>query len=156
MTLDAELIQGSPEWHAAEVKRVYWVWADMLSRCRNSKHRSFANYGGRGIGVCSRWEGFKDFFGDMGPRPLGATLDRIDNDKGYEPGNCRWASRKEQNSNRRNCVYVADVDEHVTVKEFCRRRSLPYRPIMKRIQDRGWPIEQALTVPVGSVHRRPQ
>lgn len=137
-----------------ERQRLYWVWADMLSRCRNPNHRAFRNYGGRGIHVCERWQSFKAFLSDMGPRPQGALLDRADNEGPYEPGNCRWASRKEQNSNRRNCIYVVDDGgERLTVKELCRRRGLPYRPIMKRIQDRRWPLERALMVPIGSVRR---
>jgi hypothetical protein len=139
----------------ADLKRVYWVWADMISRCRNRNHRAFANYGGRGIRVCPRWESSKNFISDMGPRPTGGMLERSDNGGDYEPGNCRWATRKEQNSNRRNCIYTSDGDEVVTVKELCRRRGLRYRPIMKRIRDRGWPVEQAFMVPVGSIHRRP-
>jgi hypothetical protein len=138
------LQQGSDE-----SKRLYWVWADMLSRCRNPRHKAFANYGGRGVQVCPQW-----FLSDMGQRPPGRLLDRSDNDGDYEPSNCRWATRTEQNSNRRNCVYVEQGGELLTVRELCRRRGLPYRAIMKR-KDRGWPIEQALMVPVGSVHRRP-
>lgn len=135
-----------------ERQRLYWVWADMLSRCRNPNHKAFRNYGGRGIEVCAAWKSFNAFVSDIGPRPRGALLDRADNDGNYEPGNCRWATRKEQNSNRRNCIYVVDDNgERLTVKELCRRRGLPYRPIMKRIQDRRWPLERALTVPVGSV-----
>ena len=127
----------------------------MVSRCRNPNHKAFANYGARGVRVCQRWQTSKNFLLDMSPRPPGGMLERINNGGDYEPGNCRWATRKEQNSNRRNCIYTSDGDEVVTIKEFCRRRQLSYRAIMKRIQDRGWLIEQALQVPVGSVHRRP-
>jgi hypothetical protein len=143
------LQQGSDE-----RKRLYWVWADMLGRCRNPRHKAFHNYGGRGVRVCPRWERFECFLADMSPRPQGALLDRTNNNGDYEPSNCRWATRKEQNSNRRNCVYVDEGGSLLTVRELCRRRGLPYRPIMKR-RARGWPLEQALAVPVGSVHRRP-
>jgi len=131
-------------------QRLYWVWADMLSRCRNPNHKAFANYGGRGIRVCERWEAFCCFAEDMGERPEGTMLDRIDNDGWYTPQNCRWSTRQEQNSNRRNCIYVDCDGERVTLKECCRRKGLPYRPIVKRVQDRNWPIEMALSVPVGS------
>ena len=133
-----------------ERRRIYWVWAEMLSRCRNEKHRQFHDYGGRGISVCERWTHFEYFCADMGDRPPGGLLDRIDNNGGYEPQNCKWSTRKQQNSNRRNCIYVEDNGESVTVKEYCRRHGLPYRPIMKRIQDRGWPISLALSLPIGS------
>lgn len=131
-------------------KKLYWVWADMLSRCRNSNHAAFANYGGRGIAVSERWSSFAAFSEDMGERPLGGMLDRRDNDGPYSPDNCRWSTRTEQNSNRRNCIYVSHGGERVTLREYCRREGLTYRPIVKRIQDRKWPVEMALSVPVGS------
>lgn len=132
-------------------KRLYWVWADMAQRCRNPRHRGYANYGGRGIRVCDRWRLFSNFAADMGPRPAGLMLDRINNDGNYEPSNCRWATRKEQNSNRRNCIYVDDGGDRVTLKEYCRRHGLKYRPIVKRIQNRGWPMERALSEPIRKV-----
>lgn len=79
----------------------YKSWAGMLTRCRNSKQRGYHNYGGRGITVCKRWLTFTNFLADMGERPLGTSLDRIDNDGNYEPNNCRWATTKEQSINKR-------------------------------------------------------
>lgn len=132
-----------------EKKRIYWVWADMLSRCRNPNHKQYHDYGGRGISVCDRWQAFANFIADMGMRPEGGMLDRRDNSLGYSPDNCRWATRKEQNSNRRNCIYVDCDGEEVTLKEYCRRKGLRYRPIVKRIKDRNWPVAEALSIPVG-------
>ena len=131
-------------------KRAYWVWSDMKSRCQNPNHRQYADYGGRGIAVCERWQAFTNFAEDMLPRPDGGMLDRINNNGPYSPENCRWADRKTQNSNRRNCIYVSHGREQVTLREYCRREGLRYRPIVKRIQDRGWAIADALTIPVGA------
>lgn len=129
---------------------LYLIWGAMIQRCTNPKAGQYKDYGGRGIRVCDRWRDYKLFAADVGPRPDGLSLDRIDNNRGYEPGNCRWATRLEQNSNKRNCIYVLVVNgERVTLSEYCRRVKLPYRPIVKRIQDRHWPIDVALALPVG-------
>lgn len=80
---------------------VYVAWMNMVQRCKNPNHPQYADYGGRGITVCKSWEQFENFYADMGDRPQGLTLDRINNDKGYERSNCRWADRKTQANNRR-------------------------------------------------------
>ena|SRR3990167_808317 len=84
---------GSPEYRA---------WAHLRNRCNNPRDRAYANYGGRGIEVCERWDLVDNFLEDMGPRPGPEySIDRIDNDGNYEPDNCRWTTDSEQNSNRR-------------------------------------------------------
>jgi hypothetical protein len=79
----------------------YYVWAAMVQRCTNPANKEWDRYGGRGITVCSRWRDFRNFLADMGEQPEGLTLDRIDNDGGYGPGNCQWATTSEQQRNTR-------------------------------------------------------
>jgi hypothetical protein len=83
--------------------RAYHSWDAMIQRCTNPKTKAFKDYGGRGITICERWQhSFKNFLADMGEPPVGQTLDRFpDNDGNYEPTNCRWATRKQQNNNQR-------------------------------------------------------
>jgi hypothetical protein len=79
----------------------YKAWTSMRSRCRNPLDRNYPNYGGRGIAVCKEWDSYDKFKEDMGEQPEGSTLERIDNDKGYYKGNCKWATHIEQGRNRR-------------------------------------------------------
>lgn len=92
----------------ARYKKLYRAWVHMRERCLNINHPQYPNYGGRGIAICKRWNSFSNFLSDMqeGARP-NLSLDRIDNDKGYSPSNCRWATKKEQNNNKRNLPRAA-------------------------------------------------
>ena len=87
--------------HNLSETAVYRTWADMKTRCNNPNRKEYKYYGGRGISICKRWEKFQNFYNDMGDRPEGLTLDRIDNDGNYEPENCRWTTYAEQNHNSR-------------------------------------------------------
>lgn len=85
--------------------RTYNTWDNMIQRCENENRREYKWYGARGIKVCPQWHDFATFFADMGERPKGLTLDRVNNDGNYEPGNCRWATSEEQAANRRRSSY---------------------------------------------------
>lgn len=84
--------------------RTYTSWYAMLGRCNRKTHHKFTSYGGRGITVCASWHKFENFLADMGERPDGMTIDRIDVNGNYEPGNCRWADAKTQRANRRDTL----------------------------------------------------
>jgi hypothetical protein len=86
--------------HGMRYSPEYRSWASMIVRCTNSNRVGWRDYGGRGIRVCKRWLSFPAFFKDMGRRPEGMSLDRINNDRGYSPSNCRWATSQQQNLNR--------------------------------------------------------
>lgn len=88
--------------HGKSRTPTWWSYRAMLTRCTNPRQSNWRNYGGRGVRVCQRWlEGFENFLADMGERPAGRTLDRIDTDGNYEPSNCRWATNAEQRANKR-------------------------------------------------------
>lgn len=139
-----------------ESERLRAVRNQMIARCTDPEHHNFHQYGGRGIAVCQRWlDSSSAFIEDMGPRPAGATLERIDNNGGYSPENCRWASRGEQNRNRRNNVHVTYRGERMIVTDACRAAGLPLVAVLKRLA-RGWSEEDALTIPASRSNPRPR
>ena len=94
----------------------YLTWDGMLQRCTNPNAKAYKNYGGRGITVCSGWLKFENFLADMGRRPDGLTLDRIENEGNYEPGNCRWATRIEQSANSRKLRWFYAINRKTREK----------------------------------------
>lgn len=96
--------------HGLSDSPIHRVWTDMKYRCERKTHHAYSRYGGRGITVCERWQTFENFLEDMGNKPEGMTIDRIDNDKGYEPLNCRWADRLVQSRNR-SVSYTPEQDQ---------------------------------------------
>jgi hypothetical protein len=123
----------------------YSVWARMIGRCENPSATQFARYGARGITVCARWRrSYPAFIADMGRRPSPEhEIDRIDNDRGYGPRNCRWATRREQANNRHNSLWLTVRDRRRTVADWARHVGLRYHTLRLRLR-RGWPVAQAL------------
>lgn len=111
----------------------YKSWDDMLSRCRRPSHNSYPQYGGRGITVCERWLDFRNFLADMGERPAGMSLDRRDGSKGYDPGNCRWATQKQQvrNSSRPKPVIRSDGKRYDAIIDAAHDVGTDYTGIVK-------------------------
>jgi hypothetical protein len=123
----------------------YCAWVSMRQRCTNPKNPSFKNYGARGIQVCERWGSFENFLVDMGRRPSSQhSIDRKNNDDGYEPFNCQWATKIEQINNRRNCRIIALEETDISLSEFCRRMELNHEVVRSRLNHLKWPLEQAL------------
>jgi hypothetical protein len=135
-----------PYKHGYTHKTEYDIWVNMKQRCHNPGHPRFKDYGARGIVMCDEWRSdFAAFLEYVGPRPGKLTIDRIDNDKGYEPGNVRWSTRSEQMKNRRDfdrggSVIVID-GEPTTVHRLAKMTGIKPSTIYKRI-DNGWPASQ--------------
>jgi len=115
----------------------YVSWQHMRARCDRPSHQKFKQYGARGIAVCDRWQTFANFLADVGERPDGTTLDRIDNAKGYEPGNCRWATAEQQNRNRRFCHRVTFRGQEMLLAEAAERAGLKYSTAYRRFRLTG-------------------
>jgi hypothetical protein len=133
----------------------YRAWQKMKDRCLNPKNKYFHHYGGRGITVCARWlESFQNFYADMGPRPFAKhSIDRVNNNGNYEPGNCQWRSRRAQNNNRRTNIVIEFNGESHTQTEWSRITGVHERYICYRL-NAGWSTEQALSLnPVRPRHR---
>lgn len=123
------------------------VWMAIKARCTNPSATGYENYGGRGITVCARWmDSFECFLEDMGPRPKGASIDRINNDLGYQPGNCRWADRKTQANNTRRSRKLTFNGKTLGISEWARQIGIEESSLRERLS-RGWSTEEALTTP---------
>lgn len=126
----------------------FWTWNHMLGRCRNPRNKDYRNYGGRGIRVCERWLTFAVFLADVGLRPSSEhTIERIDVNGHYEPGNVRWATLAEQSRNKRNTRWVTHEGTTLCLSEWAARAGLKTATLLWRL-DSGWTVEKALTAPL--------
>lgn len=127
----------------------FTTWQGMKSRCCNPFNRAYHNYGGRGIQVCQRWlDSFENFLADMGERPSPQhSLDRIDNDGNYEPGNVRWATKREQTANKRSSRLITVGGETLMISEWAERTGIRRATLWQRIVLQGWDPEVAVLTP---------
>lgn len=148
--LRKELVSEKNTKHLMEGSRTYVCWSNMKARCFNEKHHRYSAYGERGITVCDRWrDSFENFIGDMGEAPEGRTIDRINVNGNYEPGNCRWATREQQDNNKRSSVKV-DIDGNLkTAAEWSSISGVPRRTIVSRL-NLGWGAKSAVFTAVGA------
>lgn len=139
-------MSGSPE---------YMSWLSMVSRCTNPKDASFHRYGGRGIKVCQEWvDNFSAFYSHIGDRPTGHTLDRIDNNKDYEPGNVRWSTIHQQNRNTRRNLYIEYDGQRLVVADWAKKLGIPQATILYRLRNNK-PISDVLSpAPLHGVRTR--
>lgn len=132
--------------HGKSRSKAYPIWKSMRVRCTLKTRPEYPRYGGKGITVCDRWNSFENFLNDMGEPPPGASLDRINNEQGYSPDNCRWASNREQCRNRRSNVQVTYKGKTKILIEWCEELGLPYTRTRRRLA-KGWSPEKAFTLP---------
>lgn len=128
----------------AEHHKEYMVWSSMKSRCDNPKHLAYKDYGARGITYQTSWKDFRAFLLDMGPKPTGLSLDRINNAGHYTKENCRWATNTEQKNNMRTNRLIAYDGKTQTMAQWAREFNINYRTLKSRLNISKWPIKKAL------------
>lgn len=133
---------------------MYRAWNMTKQRCLNPRQRDYGRYGGRGVTICERWLDFDAFVEDMGPRPSGATLERTDNSRGYEPGNCVWAPRKQQTRNRDITLRMTVAGETRPLVEWAELSGISYDTLKARYCRLGWTPGRCVSTPVRKLQRK--
>ena len=127
---------------------LYHIWSGIKGRCQNPTNANYDRYGGRGIGLCERWQSFGNFYADIPPRPSNRhSLDRIENDKGYEPGNIRWATPEQQQNNMRSNRLLLHEGRRQSVARWAREIGVNDTTLLARL-NKGWTIKEALETPL--------
>lgn len=142
-----EILRNERITHGMTDSPTWKSWKSMMDRCYLDSHKSFKDYGGRGVTVCAEWDSFGSFLSDMGIRPDGKTLDRIDVSKGYSKSNCRWATPKEQANNRRSSRLLKIGVETKTASEWAEISGISTDTLFRRLA-LGWPAEKAVFAPI--------
>lgn len=127
--------------HGGKGTRAFSIWQGMLGRCRNRRHKNWADYGGRGIIVCERWQRFENFLADMGQPGQGATIERRDNAGNYEPGNCFWADRRTQARNTRRSIVITHAGKTQSLAAWAEELGANYWLLHSR-HKLGWAPER--------------
>lgn len=141
--------------HGRTDTKEHKIWRGIVQRCTNPNATNYENYGGRGIRVCERWQSFENFFSDMGTCPPGCSIDRIDNDGNYELGNCRWATRAQQNNNSRHNTIVTYRGQRMSLSDAVRLAGKVKRSIASnRIHRFGWTVDRAVETPSAKIGGR--
>lgn len=140
--------------HDTYVSPTRWSWYSLIARCYNKNNASYPRYGAKGIQVCERWRSsYDNFVEDMGARPDGCTIGRIDNKGNYEPSNCRWMTREEQDRNKRNNRFITAFGETKCITDWATQYGLSYDTLYRRL-NRGLAIEEALIRPLNKSQSR--
>lgn len=141
--------------HGQSGSKEYISWLNMKARCLKPSNKAYHHYGGRGIRICLRWvNSFENFFDDMGPCPVGLTIERKNNNKGYCPSNCKWDTREVQRNNTRTNVFVRYLGRSQTISQWAREIKMSPLALRARITNYGWSIALAMTTPVSSSNRK--
>src|SRR5258706_8263225 len=136
-----------PAKHGYSRTPTYMCWSDMRQRCLLPSHQDYKNYGGRGITICRRWlTSFANFLADMGEKPKGLSLDRINNNGPYSPKNCRWATPAEQSMNSRNTNFLTFNGQTMCIKEWAGKLGMKANTLSARLYS-GWSVKRSLTEP---------
>lgn len=149
--LSSELTANRNRTHGLGRTKLYLVWAAMKQRCCNPQNKRFADYGGRGITMCDEWQGYEPFakWAVANGYKEGLEIDRIDNDSGYSPENCRFVTSRQNSRNKRDNLFLDFNGERKPLVEWAEIRGLPQKAVWKRLH-RGWSIEDVLTLPIGT------